>query len=354
VVSASLSTVAFTPDIVEADGVTQATITVTVRDGQGQPMAAQGVNLYLPGTGNTLLPASGPTDVNGVFQATLSSTVAETKLLTVEVNPFPHNVRLASDLPIPFLHGQADGAHSSLTASPSQGWANGNPSVRLTARIADSQDRALPSVNVVFHVTGTTTTLVPPQGVTAANGTVSALLGSTTVGLETVTLEANGVLLSTSVQVEFVATPPCTPLDPLTIPVPDLQPAGAGYTLELGSTTAVHYQGTIRASATYTDWSPMIADILVCSGGYLDPQIMVTLGNHTFGWTGPGTPTTGEFAGIYVIPGAPYVAETVNLNLAQGPVSMWGFPVNRVLFDNGTWINAGGAAHLLLVTHICF
>ncbi|HSD32084.1 MAG TPA: Ig-like domain-containing protein, partial [Gemmatimonadales bacterium] len=82
-VSAAHSTVAVSPAIITASaGGSAATITVTARDGFGNPLSGVTVALAASGSGNTLTQPAGPTDVNGVAMGALVSTVAGTKTVS--------------------------------------------------------------------------------------------------------------------------------------------------------------------------------------------------------------------------------------------------------------------------------
>ena len=85
---ASQSTFTALPPTVPADGVSKATLTVTVKSASGAPVASQPVTLTASGSMNTLTPATGATDSNGVLVSYLSSTVAETKNLTATIGNF--------------------------------------------------------------------------------------------------------------------------------------------------------------------------------------------------------------------------------------------------------------------------
>jgi hypothetical protein len=86
-VSAVLSTVLVDPaGAVTADGASQALLTVVVRDAEGYGLGGQSVTIEAGGTGNHLVQLATTTDASGVVAATLASTVAEQKALTVTVN----------------------------------------------------------------------------------------------------------------------------------------------------------------------------------------------------------------------------------------------------------------------------
>lgn len=85
---ANLSTVTANPNMgVAANGTATTTITVTVVDAANCPLANQMVSLTSSGTNNTFNMATGMTNAQGIFTATLSSTTAETKTITATINP---------------------------------------------------------------------------------------------------------------------------------------------------------------------------------------------------------------------------------------------------------------------------
>ena len=82
-VSASQSTVVASPATITASaGASAATITVTARDGFGNPVAGATVALAVDGSGNTLTQPVGPTDADGVATGRLSSTAAGSRTVT--------------------------------------------------------------------------------------------------------------------------------------------------------------------------------------------------------------------------------------------------------------------------------
>jgi hypothetical protein len=78
--SASRSAVAASPSIMNLQQTS--VVTITVRDGNGTPLSGVSVTLSSSGTGNTISPASQPSDKDGKANFTYSSTVAETKTIT--------------------------------------------------------------------------------------------------------------------------------------------------------------------------------------------------------------------------------------------------------------------------------
>ena len=84
--SASQSTLSAAPAAIPASsGASTSTITVTARDGFGNPVQGATVVLSATGTGNTLTQPAGTTSAMGVATGTLSSTVAEAKIVSATI-----------------------------------------------------------------------------------------------------------------------------------------------------------------------------------------------------------------------------------------------------------------------------
>jgi hypothetical protein len=79
---------------VPADGQSTATISVRIRNEDGKPLANYPVQLLISGSQNTLTPAAGETNAQGVFTATLASTKAERKTITAII-PGSHNLTVS-------------------------------------------------------------------------------------------------------------------------------------------------------------------------------------------------------------------------------------------------------------------
>jgi len=212
-VGPDLSTVTVDPsDGVVADGLDAATITVQLADSLGAPLPDTEVVIEVTGSANTLAAAVGTTDAAGVYATTLTSTRAETKLITVVADPSGDNVVL-SDMPTVRFVGDASNPSptlSSLTVSPDADVvADGVDAATLTATILDAHGNAIEGVVVGFSSDGSADALTPPTATTDAAGVASAALTSTRA--ETKTLGALvdpaglAVALADAPQVVFVA-----------------------------------------------------------------------------------------------------------------------------------------------------
>src|SRR5205807_7604637 len=102
-ISASLSTASATPSTgVLADGVSQSAISVQLLDAFGNPVSGQTVGLSSSGSGNVLSTPS-ITDANGSALGSIASTNAETKTITVTVNPGAGQVILTTQPTVTFI-----------------------------------------------------------------------------------------------------------------------------------------------------------------------------------------------------------------------------------------------------------
>lgn len=86
-VSVTQSTVVATPASIAASaGANPATITVTARDEQGNPIPNVNVVLNATGTSNTLIQPAGPTGASGVATGTLTSTLTGVRILSATID----------------------------------------------------------------------------------------------------------------------------------------------------------------------------------------------------------------------------------------------------------------------------
>jgi hypothetical protein len=187
--SSTTSTLVASPSSVAAGG--SSTLTVTAKDAFGNAIAGQAVTLGATGTANTLTPASGMTDANGVFTATLSSTKAEQKTVTATMSA----VQLQRT--VTFTPGALSQADSTLVASPSSLTVAGTSTVTLTAK--DGFGNPIVGRSVSLTTTGTSNTLTPASGTTNASGVFTATLSSTKAQQKTVTATVAAVQLQATV-----------------------------------------------------------------------------------------------------------------------------------------------------------
>ena len=134
-VDATVSSVTASPTSVPADGTTQSTITVTVLDGQYNPVAGHTVTLA-PNFGNSVISAaSGPSNANGVVTFTVTDATAEE--ITYAATDTTAAVAIVETAPV-FFTGPADAGKSTVVATPTTVTANGTSTSTVTVTCATS------------------------------------------------------------------------------------------------------------------------------------------------------------------------------------------------------------------------
>ena len=201
-VSAAQTTVSATSPITA--GGAASTVTVTARDGQGNPVAGATVVLAATGAGNTLTQPVGVTDAGGVATGTLTSTVAETKSVSATVN----GVAITQTAPVVVNPGAVSAAQSTVTASSPVTASSGTSQSAITVTAKDAAGNPIAGATVVLAATGTGNTLTQPVGTTNASGVATGTLSSTFAESKTVSATINAVAIT---QTATVAVNPGTP-----------------------------------------------------------------------------------------------------------------------------------------------
>ncbi len=193
-VSATLSNASISPTThVLADGATTAKIAVVVRDANGAPLPGREVAIASTGTGNTIAQPA-PSDAFGVTTATLASTVAEQKVVTVTVDPGTSPVVLASRRTIRFVGdpGTISATLSSLSVSPSNGIAaDGVTAAEVTVVVRDAHANPVAGQMVEIAASGGGNSIAQPSAPTDEAGAATARLASTSAGTKTLTATVN-------------------------------------------------------------------------------------------------------------------------------------------------------------------
>ena len=93
------STLAASPTSLLSDGSQSTTLTFTARDSAGTPVPGVAVSLSGNGSDNDFTPASGTTDINGEFSASLTSTHVQAETVTATFGSLPKPPTCCSFLP---------------------------------------------------------------------------------------------------------------------------------------------------------------------------------------------------------------------------------------------------------------
>ena len=198
--SSATSTISASPTTVTANGTSFTSVTVTVEDAFGDLVPGASVVLSSTGTGDNFTPASGTTNQNGVFTATLTSTTAEPDTITATEGAAQESTQVT------FVAGPPSGSTSTVTATPSTVTANGSALTTLTVTVKDANGNLVSGASVTLSGNGSGNTFGPASGTTNQNGVFITTLASSVVQTETITATEGGVHETTTVT--FVPAPP--------------------------------------------------------------------------------------------------------------------------------------------------
>src|SRR5205823_4826839 len=165
-VSGGQSSVAATSPITAGSG--SSTITVTARDALGNPVAGATVVLSASGLGNTVTQPGTTTNASGVATGSLSSTVAESKMVSARIN----GVDVTQTATV--VVNPSAAAKLVFTVQPTNAVAGASitPAVQVTAQDAQGNTATGFTGNVTVAI-GTT----PGSGTLAGTATVAASAG---------------------------------------------------------------------------------------------------------------------------------------------------------------------------------
>lgn len=166
---------------VVADATSTTTLTLTVRDSEGNPVSGQAVSLAGSGTSNTFSNASGTTNSSGVFVSTLRSGMAQTETVTATFGSSTLST------PVTFTAGVPNFSASSFAVSTSSLTADGTSTTTLTVTVTDRNGNPVSGQRVTFSASGSANTFSAATGTTGSSGVFTSTLSSTKAQAETVT-----------------------------------------------------------------------------------------------------------------------------------------------------------------------
>ena len=203
-VSANQSTLAAAPAVISS-GTQTATITVTARNGAGQPVSGATVALSATGSGNTITQPA-PTNANGVTTGTIRSSQAGNKTISATAN----GITLVQTATVA-VTTPPSGSKSAIAAAPIF-IAAGTGTSTITVTVKDAGGHPVVGALVALSASGSGNTITQPSAVTNANGIATGTLSSTVAETKTVSATANGTALSKTTTV-VVSTPSASKSD---------------------------------------------------------------------------------------------------------------------------------------------
>jgi hypothetical protein len=175
-VSAALSTVTASPTPIVAGSGTS-TITVTVVDANSAPVSGATVFLSATGTGNAITQPGAVTGADGVATGTLSSTVAEGKIVSAKAN----GTTITQTATVTVTPGPVSASQSTVVAAPASIVPiSGSSTITVTAK--DANGNPISGATVVLAATGMANLTHPADTTNAsgvATGTVRGMMEET-------------------------------------------------------------------------------------------------------------------------------------------------------------------------------
>uniref|UniRef100_A0A182S6P6 Big-1 domain-containing protein n=1 Tax=Anopheles maculatus TaxID=74869 RepID=A0A182S6P6_9DIPT len=173
------------PEEIIADGVQSSTLNFTVLDNHHQPIT--GLKVAFEVTGGPEVTLSPVTENNGVYSAMLSGIVAGHVTVAPTINGDAvavesHSITLTAD------HRTAT---IGLTVVSDDALADGIDVNKIEARVTDQHGNPLEALPVEFHADNGAT-VIPPEGITDAEGLITVKLANINPGVTTVTASGGG------------------------------------------------------------------------------------------------------------------------------------------------------------------
>ncbi|WP_237712639.1 Ig-like domain-containing protein, partial [Paenibacillus elgii] len=202
--SAATSAVEAGSSSLTADGASQTTISVKLKDAQGNALTSGGAAVTITSTLGTVGAVTNKQD--GTYTATLT---APTTVGTATISATVGGSAIASTANVQFVPGAASAATSAVEAGSSSLTADGASQTTISVKLKDAQGHALTNGGSPVAITSTLGTV---SAVTDnQNGTYTATLTApTTVGTATISATVGGSAIASTVSVQFVPGAPST------------------------------------------------------------------------------------------------------------------------------------------------
>ncbi|WP_344028020.1 Ig-like domain-containing protein [Leucobacter iarius] len=197
--SATTSTISATPTSIPADGASTSTVTVQLKDANGNPLTAGGATVAMATTAGTLSTVTDNGD--GTYTATLTSATV-TGSATVS---FTVGAAAGTDTAqVDFAVGAPDADESEIQAAPSSITADGSSTSQVTVTLFDAHGNRITTggSTVTMATTAGTLSSVTDNG----DGTYTATLTSSTAsGTATVSFGVDGTQSTRTASIELTA-----------------------------------------------------------------------------------------------------------------------------------------------------
>ncbi|WP_379357356.1 MULTISPECIES: invasin domain 3-containing protein [unclassified Paenibacillus] len=204
--SAASSTITAAHASLTADGTSHTTVTVTLKDAQGNLVTAGGVNVNIAATLGTI--GAVRNNNNGTYSAALTTS---TTIGTASVSASVDGTPLSATVSVQFVAGAVDAVQSTVSASSLVVRADGSSSAQIQVKLMDAYGHPLSGKRVLLAASGGDSIISGVNGgVSDVNGVASFTVSNTAAENVTysATEEASGTLLNETVSIRFAYDQP--------------------------------------------------------------------------------------------------------------------------------------------------
>jgi IPT/TIG domain-containing protein/Big-like domain-containing protein len=252
--TSSASTIAADPASVPANGLTASTVTVTLKDQNGNAVSGKTVTLKQDGVSriNPLAPGSDVSDQKGM--AVFAVTDDTSQKVTYTATDGTDHISLTGSTAVTFT-GPPSGANSTVVANPTNLPADGVSASTVIVTLLDGIGQAIPGHNITLTPTSgshSSVTLASP-GSNTTNGSGVAAFTVTDLFGETVTYSAADTSVSPAQKLFATATVTFAPTPAVSSVSPNYGPPGGG--------TKVTISGPNLAGATGVKFGDTLVNV---------------------------------------------------------------------------------------------
>ena len=296
--SASVATAVASPASVVANGSTASTVTVMLKDANGNAVQGHTVTLTAGSGSSQVSSASGSSTSGGVVTFTVTDTTAQA--VTYTAQDTTSNVTLAQQPTVTFIAGPTSASVATAVASPASVVANGSTTVTVTLK--DANGNAVQGHTVTLTAGSGSSQIGAASGTSTSSGIVTFTITDTSG--ETVAYTAkdttSNVTLAQQPLVTFAATVctvgsvfsngRCVPIPTVTAISPGAGAPNTSFTVTTSgtnfspsSTVRVTYGPTTGAESICSNVTVLSATQLVCTigtdVGLFSVKFVVTIDN---------------------------------------------------------------------------
>ena len=214
-----LSTVSIAPEEVTADGVNEATITVTLVNAFGSPLSGELVKVALSSGGSADINGQsvsagqyieiGTTNASGQATATIAAATLGTRVVIARGGN--RDILIQDQDDVTFIPGPVDEGTSTVEASVSEAPADGVTEVTITVTALDAQGHPIPGLPVTISATGSAV-VTQPTSPTNSQGETTGSLRNDVIETVTVSAAVDGISLGDEDSVQFSGADPAATL----------------------------------------------------------------------------------------------------------------------------------------------